>query len=524
MITFANLLGIYGTVLFFLGVMSLLYPTVILVVTLLFFLLTLYFLKDSIRVGGRVFIQECKQDKRVLFLVLCFLFLGFVNLIGVLGPELAFDALWYHLTLPKWYLEHHSISYIPGGLLYYSGMPQLTEMYYISVLVLQGEILAKGIHFLFGILCCISLYTFSKRFLSPFLSFLVVLVFYGNLVVAWESITAYVDLSRTFFEFLSFSTLFIFLQTKQKKLLYLSAILLGFAIGVKLLSLGGILLSLGLLAFYGGKEKGKLMLSFVGITILTASPWFIYALFSTGNPLFPLFTSFSEKMLPLLTLLNPLNMIKDVYLLFLHSPDPLSPLYVLVLPLLFLTYKQFTREEKMILVYSIAALIIWYITPRTGGGRFILPYLPVFSLLVGIVLSKLQDRKALFSPLILAILFVFTITIVYRAGANKKYLPVILGNETKEIFLEKNLNFAYGDFFDTDHFFEKTIKEKDVVYLEGFHNLYYVNFPFVLGSKDGSLDKVTYVATQHTSLPPLFSGWSKIYHNKITGVTLYQKP
>jgi len=53
---------------------------------------------------------------------------AFVNIIGVFGPELAFDALWYHLTLPKLYLVHHSIFFIPGGLLYYSGMPKIAEM------------------------------------------------------------------------------------------------------------------------------------------------------------------------------------------------------------------------------------------------------------------------------------------------------------------------------------------------------------------------------------------------------------
>ena len=523
MITFAILLGIYGISLFLLGILGVLYQPVILGDTILFLLLTLYVVKDRIGEGVGVFIKEGKE-KRVWFLFVLFLLLVVVNLIGVLGPELAFDALWYHLTLPKWYLEHQSLSYIPGGLLYYSGMPQLTEMYYMSALVLQGEILAKSMHFLFGILCCITLYTFSRRLLTPFLSCLVVLVFYGNLVVAWESITAYIDLSRTFFEFLSFTTLFAFLQTKQKPLLYLSAILLGFAIGVKLLSLGGILLSLGVLFLYGGKEKTKQILSFIGVTLLTASPWFIYAFFSTGSPLFPLFTSFSEKMLPLLTLINPLYIIKDLYLLFLHSPDPLSPLYVLVLPLLVLTYRRFSPEEKILVIYSIGALILWYLTPRTGGGRFILPYLPVFSLLVGIVLGKVKERRGIYSPLVLAILFVFVTTIVYRAFANKKYLPVILGNETKETFLKKNLNFAYGDFLDTDGFFKKTISKKDVVYLEGFHNLYYVNFPYVLGSKDTSLEKVTYVATQHTLLPSRFSGWRKIYHNKITGVTLYQKP
>ena len=63
----------------------------------------------------------------ILIFILCL-----VNLVGALGPETAFDALWYHITLPKIYLQHKELLFIPGGLLYYSAMPQLGEMLYVG--------------------------------------------------------------------------------------------------------------------------------------------------------------------------------------------------------------------------------------------------------------------------------------------------------------------------------------------------------------------------------------------------------
>ena len=51
-----------------------------------------------------------------------------VNLIGALGPELGFDALWYHLTEAKLFLQRGSIAPLPGNLLYWSGLPRLGEM------------------------------------------------------------------------------------------------------------------------------------------------------------------------------------------------------------------------------------------------------------------------------------------------------------------------------------------------------------------------------------------------------------
>ena len=48
-------------------------------------------------------------NKLELVLIVILLTQGIINLIGALGPELGFDALWYHLTLPKIYLSEGKI-------------------------------------------------------------------------------------------------------------------------------------------------------------------------------------------------------------------------------------------------------------------------------------------------------------------------------------------------------------------------------------------------------------------------------
>jgi hypothetical protein len=107
--------------------------------------------------------------------------------------------------------------------------------------------------------------------------------------------------------------------------------------------------------------------------------------------------------------------------------------------------------------------------------------------------------------------------------ANSKYIPVILGKETKSQFLTKNLNFSFGDFYDIDGYFQKNIKPSDKVLLYGFHNLYYVNFPFVDSSFVKMGDKFNYIAVQNSIIPIRFSDWKQIYYNKITKVGLYSK-
>src|SRR3989344_468743 len=116
-----------------------------------------------------------------LFLVLIIV-QAVVNLIGALGPELGFDALWYHLTEARLFLQNHSLAPIPGNLLYLSGLPRLGEMMYMF---LPGKL----VHWGFGVLSAYLIYQLAGRAAA--------LLFYSTLLVGWLSTTAYVDLTMT---------------------------------------------------------------------------------------------------------------------------------------------------------------------------------------------------------------------------------------------------------------------------------------------------------------------------------------
>jgi hypothetical protein len=100
-------------------------------------------------------------------------------------------------------------------------------------------------------------------------------------------------------------------------------------------------------------------------------------------------------------------------------------------------------------------------------------------------------------------------------------VPVLIGNESKQEFLKHRLNFSFGDFFDTDKYFENTIKPTDKVLLFGFHNLYYINFPFIDSSWITKGERFNYIATQKSDLPKQFSHWNLIYTNPKTHVKLF---
>lgn len=447
----------------------------------------------------------------VVFLTLIIL-QALVNLVGVLGPELGFDALWYHLTLPKIYLENHSIFHIPGGLLYYSGMPKLIEMIYLGLLA--NDTLSKFAHFGFGILSLITLYKLSRIFLDEKFSLLAVLVFYSNLVVGWQSTTAYIDLARTFFEIMSLWSFINWWKKKKEIWLIESGLMLGLAISTKLLSLGSILIFSFLIAYFflrlkKVKKVVRPLTIFIGSTLLVPLPYFIFSLLNTGNPIYPVFSEFYKARINF-EFVNPLKL-----------SDPISPLYFIFLPFIIFYFRKFSDLAKLVALYSAASFIIWYLTPQTGGGRFLMPYLPAYSLIT-IITIKIVSKYKMFRTLsIFLIILIASMSIIYRGVANLKYVPPIFGLQSKDQFLTNNLNFSYGDFYDTDGYFGTHLKNSDRVLLYGFHNLYYVNFPFIDASFIKSGDEFNYIATQNTEFPKRFKFWNLVYTNERTGINLY---
>ncbi len=523
MFTLGLLIGIYAYSIFLLGLLHLLYVPVVWIFTFGF-------------IGGSIYcyrkkLEEISKIKRVRerkigtpsFLLLCILIVqAGVNLIGVLGPELGFDALWYHLTLPKIYLMGHAVSYIPGGLFLYSTMPKLLELLYIGGLSFGSAIFPKLIHFGFGLLTLVVLYQIARRFLSRPMSFLVLVIFYANLVVGWESISAYIDLGRTFFELLSFSALLSWIETKDKKFFYYSALFIGFAITTKLLAVGSLLLFLILIYMVLRRKNIPLLrpfLSYMMITLLIPLPWLVLSFINTGNPVYPFFSSTYPISLPW-QLINPRYFVTSFWNLFLYSPDPINPIYLMVLPIFFVYMGKWSYELRLIFFYSIGGFVLWYITPQTGGGRFIIPYLPLLSLMSVLAILSL-GKKRIKQFLVIVAIVLALVSIGYRGIANAKFVPVILGKETESHFLAKHLNFSFGDFADTDGYFATHIKSTDTVLLYGFHNEYYVDFPFIDATFVKKGDEFSYIAAQNTALPARFRNWNLVYINPITHVSLY---
>lgn len=525
MVEIALLTGIYSLLVFGLGMAGRLNgPEIYLFSAILFIFIAYFIVKEVSKIFKNKYILEFGKDKISLFLIIILFSSFFINLIGALGPELNFDSLWYHLTIPKIFLQESKIFFIKGGLFYYSLMPKLTEMLYLVSLKLSPlGILAKTIHYVFGIFCSVAAFKLARRYLNIKQSLLAVVLFYTTLLVGWESTAANVDLMRTFFETLS---LFMFLKwaegiennkTKQPNInLIESAVLLGLAVSTKLIAVVSI--PVFLILVYKISKSLKQVFIFLFFSLLIVSPWLIFSFFKSGSPFYPVFSGILDSSHNFV--FNPIKYTTDFWALLYHPQDPLSPVFLIFLPIILWKIIKIKKGKLGTLGwYCGLSILFWLFTPRTGGGRFILPFLPGICLFIVWLFSLKNDFY--FKALTVMIIVGAIVNSGYRLMANKKYLPVLSGKESRESFLIKNLNFKNGDFFDINGEIKRITKENPVI-IFGSHNLFYADFNFVHASYVRQPELYNYAVTQNVGLPREFMVNSRlIYSNSLTETNLY---
>lgn len=398
------------------------------------------------------------MDKQKFILrvsLIVFLVLAILNFLTVFTPEIGFDALWYHLTLPKlWLLKRQW--YFSGGLLYYSVMPRLAETLFIPLISLTGFVGPKLVQFTAGLGAAYLTYKIALSLkLNRFYSLLSAFTFYITWLVSWQSGSAYVDLIRTFLEV---TALWFYIRCKFIK----GSFFLGLAIGTKWLALG----SLAIFTIVFGP-------AIVFPALLIASPWFIIAYHFTGNPVYPLFEHFLSHTIPSIQEMLPRFFLSPV-LLTKPVDDFLSPYAGVFLILTVIAFLISGREIKKVAAVGLlgTALALMLNPP---SSRFLLPYFPALCISAMVVISRLKPLwQDLFSCLLIGS-FIFVLSL--RLYAFKKYVPYLTGKQSTNEFLT-SLSYKLPDtFIDSDSFVKDSLKNKNIL-IDKLHNLYYFPYDF----------------------------------------------
>ncbi len=449
---------------------------------------------------------------KVLIRINLFIFaaLAIINFLGVLMPELGFDALWYHLTLSKLFLFKGQW-YFPGGLFYYSSMPRLAELISLPLFQLFESSGPKFIQFTSGLITSLLIYRLTNKLIAKkLLSLIAMNLFYATWLVSWQSSSAYVDLVRTLFEV---SALY-FLTSKPSTVRWklISGICLGLSIGTKWHAIGSLFLF-------------TIIFSPVVIlpALLIASPWFYVANHFTGNPVYPLFEKFMSQtqmaQVPA-NFYSPLVILKRFLLapVFITRPseDFLSPVIGLVFILSILALFSSKKLIRKISLLGILGTFLLLLTPPPST-RYYLPYMPAVIIAAIYVISKLKEKISIW------LIALFTISsfliLSLRLIALAKYLPYLSGRVTLNQFLSGLSHRLPDTFIDTDDFVKNNLPPDAKYLISNLHNLYYFPYNFDHESFADQNKRYDYLITKGVD-PKEING--KLVHQNKLGIQIFK--
>jgi 4-amino-4-deoxy-L-arabinose transferase-like glycosyltransferase len=278
-------LGLWASFLFFLGLIGLLYKTLILILTLLCATAVIIFILRSASL--RIF------RKNYIIAIASAFFFGLL-LSVTLYPPTQWDATMYHLVLARQYLIDHRIT--PNTGLHFPILPILSEMLFSWALALKGHLLAQMIECSFLILTAAGLYSYCFRLGQPAVGLAAAAFWFANPIALWLGRSAFVEIGVITFLFFGVYALHLFWQHHQIHWWYIGMALLSFASAAKMLALPMLLLgaAIALCVFMKSNVTVKTIFTGYMIALIIVIPWYALIGYFTGNPFWPFFYQHSN--------------------------------------------------------------------------------------------------------------------------------------------------------------------------------------------------------------------------------------
>ncbi len=427
----------------------------------------------------RIRLKDFSAFEYLLFAVIGF-FIILLPIVAI-SPVRDYDALMYHLEIPRQYLEYGGIYFNPAA--WRSAYPMLTEMLFMIGVIFHLEPFSQLISLTFAIIFILSIYAFGRRFFSSKIALLAIGILLGNLAMPIYATSPGVEFSSACFEFWSLYafSIWVFEDKAKKQIVWLAAagVMIGLAASVKYLSLPAMSV-IGLLVLAKSIQLDKSDLKKIGQNILVfgfpalvvMAPWYLKNWAWTGNPFYPLlfggqaWSSLRNELFHDYMgsfgmgwgwrdyLLLPIN-------LYLHQPrfatlslEIFNP--VLWLAFAFIFVKKW-RQYDYLVVYIFLGFIIWAGCEQVI--RFLLPLSGFLALLSANVLSQFSRliQKGISIGLIGGLMIVAVAYQVWLA-ADSSLLNYVRGESSANEFLQKEV---YD--YKATQFIQNNLQQTDLV-------------------------------------------------------------
>jgi hypothetical protein len=463
--------GAMAYLIFILGVLQILYPGCAYLVLILGLLALCFKSRDAGASMGRLF-TSITHNTALPVSAATTLWLGFIllfivlNLSTALTPPISKDALIYHLVGPKRFMQDHGIGFISGN--FYTNFPFTTEMLFTMGMLLKGPILAKLIHFSFGLLTVVAIFHWTAAKSSVSTGLLSAAVYYTLPLVAKLSGWAYVDLSLAFFVLVMTTACLDWKESQDRGLVALAGIFGGLAMGIKYSGMVMVLIIvLGAVLFLRQKDNprdsqmGTTAIKVLLIAIVVASPWYLKNWILTGNPVYPFLYSlfggreWSQEMARIYALflsfvgsepgiLNYLRLPWDVCFVGGGGrPDfdgYIGPIFLLVL-ILSMAMRPKLVEIRLMLFFSAIYFVLWGLLIQQL--RFLVPIFPMLCIVLALLTHKSRATWPMTSFSILSFcVFTMAINTYIHIDRIKRIAPqkYIGGTQSEAEFLRSQLH------------------------------------------------------------------------------------
>ncbi|MCC6500061.1 MAG: hypothetical protein IT313_07310 [Anaerolineales bacterium] len=407
-----------------------------------------------------------------------------LTIVMALTPIRDYDALMYHLEIPQLLLGQGKYFFDPE--FYRLSYPALTEMLFMIGIAFRLDIFAQWISLTYCVIFFISVYAYGRRFFNSSVGVLAVCILAGNPAFPIYAASPSNDYSWASYDFWCLFALSIWLsgrkQDRQRKFLFLAAILAGLAASTKYLALPFVGITGFLVAtqtIKNGNGIGKEFLrniSIFGLTALVvASLWYLKNLVWTGNPFYPLIFggpgwdtlqqnlfndymgSFGAGGTLKAYLMTPINVYLEQSRFATLSLEIVHP--VLWLGFAIILTKEWKKHD-LVVIYSIVGFVFWSVGMNVI--RFLLPLSGCLALLSSQVISTFpRTLKHFISTIFIGGFMVITLIYQINEIRSADTLSYLIGKISASEFLEKNV---YD--YKTTEFILETLSDSDrVLYL-----------------------------------------------------------
>ena len=212
---------------------------------------------------------------------------GALYFINALAPEILPDATLYHLGLVTEYYRHHGFADITWS--FYAFLSQGMEMLYLFAYAFGRHSAAKLVHFAFLAATLVAMLLLARRLDMSKVGVAAVILFGCSSVVGTDGASTYNDAALTFYQFLTFYALTLWVGDRDSAWPWIIGVFAGFAVSIKYTAVFGSTAALLALVWSRGGEKPDLrrMLQASLIAAILFSPWLIRNAILTGNPTAP---------------------------------------------------------------------------------------------------------------------------------------------------------------------------------------------------------------------------------------------